>query len=243
MNNMSTKNFDSVFSTAKHLYKIGKVGPAMEALKESINIAKTNEEIGKTLKYWGEITKDSEDALKYYFKSLELFNKSVNPDNDELDEKVSVINKIALIYASNKDYGKAIEYYEKASVILRQLNSFKRGSVVLKNLGKLYTKTNDFVKGLRCHEESLVIARKTDNLMEEARRLKHMGFTYETSGDYSLAKNNYNKSLDIYVNLDNKKGIKRLNILLDELDDLEAQMDEDDYYRGQIDAYGKEDYF
>lgn len=220
---MKEATFESLFSLAKHHFNERDPIKSLKHLEEAMNYAE-DDDMQQAFEFYGKIynnMENKEKALEYFEKALE---RTLN-----IHEKISLLNKIALLHAGLKDYTSAISTYEECQTLLEETNDLSKEMIILKNLGKLYMRNGNYVESLRCHQRSLALKRLAGDQLGEASNLRYIGQTYENSGNYEIARDYYEKSLEIYEKLDYKDGIDKLNKLLDDLDELEEEFEEEQF--------------
>lgn len=218
---MKQATFESLFSLAKHHFNENELIKSLQNLEEAMQYAEESD-MQQAFSLYGNLynnLENKEKALEFYKKALD---KTLN-----IRDKISTLNKIALLYAGLEKYAEAIENYEKCHEYIQEVNDLEKEMVILKNLGKLYMRNGDYVESLRCHQRSLALKRLSGDELGEAANLRYIGQTYENSGNYEIARDYYEKSLAIYEDLNHQQGIERLNHLLDDLDELQDEMDEE----------------
>lgn len=224
---MKDSNFETQFSVANDLYSKKNYDQALEVLEKCIIIADESQK-SKAFQLFGmiyNVTLDKEKALDFYQKGLKTAKDS--------DQKISILNKIALLYAGMKLYNKSIEYYEKCLKEVQETNDLSKELTILKNLGKLYMHNKQYVDALKCHQRALALKKLSGDILGQADYLRYIGQDYETSGNYDIARDYYEQSLVLYEKLGNKEGIEKVNKLLDNLDEIEEEFDEEKDLRAE----------
>ncbi len=89
----------------------------------------------------------------------------------------------------------------------------------------IHTKLGNHVLALRAHTASLDLQRKLGDRRGEALGLFYVGQSQVDSGDYETAKGNLENALGIFNNLGLKDDAKKVQLELDELAALEAELD------------------
>jgi tetratricopeptide (TPR) repeat protein len=99
-------------------------------------------------------TKNYEQSLYYFTKSLSINKKTKN------DKSASVtLSNIEIVYSSQKDYEKALLYGEESIKIQRTLNDSSFIANVLNNVGDTYLNIGKSDKAFDYYKEALIIAK------------------------------------------------------------------------------------
>jgi tetratricopeptide (TPR) repeat protein len=109
-------------------------------------------------------------------------------------------------YNSQGDYGKAINYYEKALGIQRTIGHRNGEVASLINLGNAYSSQGDYGKAINYYKKSLGIQRTIGHRNGEAASLIGLGNAYSSQGDYGKAINYYEQSLGIKCEIGDCNG-------------------------------------
>ena len=113
-----------------------------------------------------------------------------------------LINNLGGIYYAQGDYEKALEYCEKAIVILEQVlgNEDLSMARMHNNIANIYTTQGDYGKALECFRKALVICERVLGAEhpETATTYNNIASMYGDQGDYGKALEYYRKALVIY---------------------------------------------
>ncbi|MEI6046424.1 MAG: tetratricopeptide repeat protein [Chloroflexota bacterium] len=188
---------------------------ALESYQQALTIYQTlDDPSGKalTLKNLGRLhsqlaAKETEQALTYYQESLALSRRDQASDSDRRDAAYT-LNDLGFVYFNQlKELAKALEYYQQALELHRELGNKHGEAVTLHTLGEVYSKT-DPKKALTYYQEALPLRRAVYDRWGEANTLSGIGKLYrdldqlkeaitylsqavaieEESGHYALAK-------------------------------------------------------
>jgi tetratricopeptide (TPR) repeat protein len=132
--------------------------------------------------------KDYDQALAYYFKVQELYNK-IEPSGSNPFPLPTLYNNIANIYQTKGDFNSALQYYEKSLALAEEAGNKIVQGVALNNIGKLYfidLKQPDqaldyLLRGLKIREE-------TGDKAEIAKSLVFLSGYYYQQGNFEEAK-------------------------------------------------------
>ena len=138
------------------------------------------------------------EALKYYFKALDIEEKVLDYDDPLI---ATTYDNIGVVYHHQGDYTKALEYHFKALEIREKVLGSEHPSTAhtYSNLGSVYNKQGDYSKALDYHLKALAIYEKV--LGQEhpltATSYNNIGSVYDDQGVYSKALEFHFKALEI----------------------------------------------
>ena len=119
----------------------------------------------------------------------------------EHENTAASYNEIGLAYKKQGDYGKALEYYQKAMAIVEKNLGADHPNTAssYNNIGVVYDDQGDYSKALEYYQKALAIWEK--NLGAEhpntASSYNNIGGVYKDQGDYDKALEYYQKALAI----------------------------------------------
>jgi len=122
---------------------------------------------------------ETDDALKYYFQALEIFN-AIGIDS----LKATVYNNLGIIYDDLSEYGRAFSYYNQAAGLNRESNNYSSLAINLLNMGYSKILSGDLDSALIFLEKSNTIA--TD---KDYRRI--LPYIYGNLSEYYFKTNDY----------------------------------------------------
>ena len=135
-------------------------------------------------------------ALKYYNRALHIAEKN----NDSIDIGSSY-NNIGVVYQTQSDYNKALEFHNKALTIWKAKLGEEGINVAISynNIGSVYSHKGDYDKALDFYNKALSIQKSI--LGEEhfvvAHSYSYIGSVYQKKDKYDKALEFYNKALSI----------------------------------------------
>ena len=92
------------------------------------------------------------------------------------------LNNIGYIYRMQKDYSRALSYYNRSLVIARQMDDKAFLATTLSNIGKIHEAENNFTQALSHYEQALKLVRDIDDKDLEARVLNNSRLLKEHLG-------------------------------------------------------------
>ncbi|MFX1374281.1 MAG: tetratricopeptide repeat protein [Promethearchaeota archaeon] len=123
-----------------------------------------------------------DDAFRCGLRALE----HIYEENENIHKEL-ILNNIGWIYYKMGNYVEAIEHFEEAVIIARELGYKDRELVYLSNLGEIYEMIRDYPTALQKYEESMKIAEDIGNLMEKLRIMNSVIEIQEELQNYSEA--------------------------------------------------------
>lgn len=146
------------------------------------------------------------EALNYYFRSLKLSEITNNKPTQVLTK-----NLIAGIYKSQDDIRNALDYYQSAISIAKEiknpsLENKKSISVAHNSIGNIYISINQYELALEKFLLCIKIEEELNDKTGLAINYQNMGKVLELMGSYDEAIENYTKSLEFNNEISSKTG-------------------------------------
>jgi signal transduction histidine kinase len=157
------------------------------ALKQLLAVLPLVEQEGEmwsetnTLKLIGDIhhrTRNYEDALSFYFRSL---RKCI--DSEDRARIGSIYVSIGGVYGALEDFDAGMDYYKKALEMFRTIQHEQGEAVCLNNLGGLCLEMKQFDEGLEYLREAVALAERLEYKQILMYSLILMGELYLAKGD------------------------------------------------------------
>ena len=166
-------------------------------------------------------------ALKYYFRTLEVMEKI-----DNKKAIATMLGNIGIIYYYEGDYPEAMKYYLKALEMAEELGNESAVSRHLGNIGIIYFVQGDFQKSLDYYMRAMELDNELENRRGVARHLGNIGIVYFELGKYPEAMEYYLNALKIKRQLGVKNlyastlgNIGTLLTVIESYDEAEAYLD------------------
>ncbi|MBD2206959.1 tetratricopeptide repeat protein [Calothrix sp. FACHB-1219] len=121
-------------------------------------------------------------------------------------EESRKLNKQGLKLFRQGKYKEALELFEKALVISREISDKEIESRILSNIGSVYDNLGEYKQALDYYQQALTIARQIDDKFGEGRILDNIGQVYDNLGEYQKALDYYQQALTISRQIDDKFG-------------------------------------
>jgi tetratricopeptide (TPR) repeat protein len=179
----------------------------MEVLKNEQRVTKTKlEEIALTLEkaVSGQITNADECFAKLVIGY---------PDPNIVNLYGLFLQKFGILKEAEKTFKRAEEIAKRANQKL--LVGISHG-----DLGNLYMASGDYKAAERAYKESLAVHEEAGDKKGMASDYGNLGLLYDNMmrRDYKVAKRMFEKSLKLFVSVDDKRMIRKLRLLMDDLE-------------------------
>ena len=132
------------------------------------------------------------DAVLHYKKSVEL-----NPGDRLKVAAANGINNIGYVYSGSDQSDIAVDYYEQALKILRDVKNGQGECIVLNNLGIVYSSLKQYSWAISFDGQALTAARDAQDRLCEATSLNNLGVNYQADHRYDNARESYEQALAI----------------------------------------------
>jgi tetratricopeptide (TPR) repeat protein len=116
------------------------------------------------------------------------------------------LNNIGFSYNAFSQKQKALEYYEKALSIFREVGDRSGEATVLNNIGGIYDDLGQKQKALGYYEKALPILREVRNRSVEASTLNNIGMVYSSLGQKQKGLEYYEEALRISREVGDQSG-------------------------------------
>ncbi|GAB4199332.1 MAG: hypothetical protein Fur0023_01520 [Bacteroidia bacterium] len=159
-----------------------------------------------------EINTDS--AIYYHKKALQILNTLSNSDDDILIDQVETINQLGWDYYLTGDYVQSLNTYSTALNLLEQMKQKHQPALTQKietceartygNLGVTYMDYSAYSKALEYFFKSLTLFEKLNDKKGQANALGNIGIVFDLQRKYDKAIEYYNKVIQIAKSLNDK---------------------------------------
>jgi tetratricopeptide (TPR) repeat protein len=184
---------------ANILYQMNKLNDSEKYYRRYLNQLPNNHpDISNCYQRLGMVTESKKNfvsSLKWYKRSLKMFQKTQELDNSNLAD---IYNNIANVYSKTKDYTNALKSYQKALDIWEKSLDENRSCIIkcLNNMGAVYDMKKKYSESLECYQKALKISKTKDPCT--AVTLRNIANVYELEGEYKQALIHYEKVMKIY---------------------------------------------
>jgi len=121
------------------------------------------------------------------------------------DDAVELFNQAVAAYHQAR-FQDAIDLYERALVIMRELRQQRVEGVILNNLGNCYYYILKYQRAIDCYEQALAIFRELGDRAGEADTLNSLGTCYQSLADYQRAIDYYEQALAFLREIEDRAG-------------------------------------
>ncbi|MGB3651658.1 MAG: tetratricopeptide repeat protein [Rivularia sp. (in: cyanobacteria)] len=116
------------------------------------------------------------------------------------------LNKLGLQQLSRGEYQEALNNFEQALVIFREIGDDENQGTTFNNIGEVYRNLGEYAKALDYYQQSLAIDKKIGNKEGEGTILNNIGIVYDSLGEYPKALDYYQQALTIIKQVKDKAG-------------------------------------
>ncbi|WAN68771.1 tetratricopeptide repeat protein [Moorena producens JHB] len=150
----------------------------------------------------------------------------------QVDSKQAEVDKLFLqgfIHVSRSKFPEALQSWQQALVIYKQIGDRKGEAKSLGNLGFAYYHLGQYKQAIDYYQKSLAIQREIGDHKDEANSLNNLGLAYYHLGDYKKAIDYYQQSLSIKKEIGDREGepssLTNLGLAYDNLGDYKKAID------------------
>ncbi len=160
-------------------------------------VASSYHHLGWIATHW----KDYPTAIDYLAVAEQYYQKG-----DYEPDRGNVFNSIGAVYWFQRDYGKALEFFNK-SLEIGQLNQdVALQQKALTNRGIVFENLAQYTEALNCVEQALELNQMTQNKENRAYLLNSLGNIQQSLHHYDAALLAYQESLSLFDSLGNEQG-------------------------------------
>mgnify|MGYP000293313587 CR=1 FL=1 len=140
----------------------------------------------------------------YYQELIAVSRQLVNNINSQT--RRLCLNQIGNSYNYLGNYGRAIDYYQQALVISREIGDRGGEGAALGNLGNAYFSLGQYERAIDFLQQALVISREIGNRRGEGCDLGSLGNAYNSLGQYERAIDFLQQYLTIALEIGDRRG-------------------------------------
>ncbi|MBE9058139.1 tetratricopeptide repeat protein [Sphaerospermopsis sp. LEGE 08334] len=167
--------------------KLGDKANAIASFKQALAIAK---EINNQ-----DLEKLAQERLQF-----------AQTENDPRKAQADRLFKQGIEQYETSQFTAALQSWQQALIIYRQIKNRKGEGAVLGGLGIAYHALGDYTKAIEYYSSSLAIAREIKDRQGEGNALDNLGNAYYALGDYTKAIEYFSSSLAIFREIKNSRG-------------------------------------
>ena len=143
---------------------------------------------------------DYKEALSFYERALQVFQKIFPADHPQL---ASSYSNIASVYKNTGKYSQALSFYERAFEILRRSLPANHTYLAISynNIASVYDNRGEYAKALSFYERALEILRESlpANHPHLAISASNIGLVYQNMAEYSKALFFFERAIEIQL--------------------------------------------
>jgi serine phosphatase RsbU (regulator of sigma subunit)/tetratricopeptide (TPR) repeat protein len=143
------------------------------------------------------------DSVPYFTRIQYDFANSKNI----YSHMFSALNNEGVSYYLQGEYEKAIEYYRKASSVLKITNDYKSLGANYSNMGLIYFENGKYFKAIDNLNQSVFYEDSAGNLKGKAASYSNLGIIYRSIYEDSIASVFYNKSIKVRREIGDSMGV------------------------------------
>ncbi len=148
--------------------------------------------------------------FSYRDKEELLRRKSINEHLlekiSDLRERANILNELGTVHSLLSETRKAIEYYEQALKIFREIGDKRGEGADLGNLGITHADLGETRKAIEYYQQALKISREIGDKRGEGTDLGNLGLAYANLGEPRKAIDHYDQALKIAREIEDRWG-------------------------------------
>jgi tetratricopeptide (TPR) repeat protein/energy-coupling factor transporter ATP-binding protein EcfA2 len=137
---------------------------------------------------------------------IQLSNEGLSLSTS-MEEEATITGNMGIVYKTRSELDKALEMYEKALAIYKELGNSEGMAANYTNMGSVYNTRGELDKALEMYEKALAIYKELGNSEGMAAAYGNIGIVYKTRGELGNALEMYKKALAIHEELGRKEGM------------------------------------
>jgi CHAT domain-containing protein/Tfp pilus assembly protein PilF len=138
--------------------------------------------------------------------SREISGELIAQTSQQRREEVIRLSQEGVQLFGQSKYKEALELFEKALVICREIGEKEGEGIIFDNIGFVYNNLGQYQKALDYYQQALVIRKQIGDKSGEGITLNNIGKVYDSLGEYQKALNYYQQSLVIRKQIGDKSG-------------------------------------
>jgi tetratricopeptide (TPR) repeat protein len=135
-----------------------------------------------------------------------LLDEYVGEEPEIQRARTELLRKLGILHHSLGEVARAIEHYEQALVIDREIGDRGSEGVELGNLGYAYSDLGEPARAIEYYEQALQIARELGDRYNEGSWLGNLGSIYGRLGEVARAIEYFEQALEIAQEIGNRSG-------------------------------------
>jgi tetratricopeptide (TPR) repeat protein len=203
------KEVAQAFNERSYAYFVkGENRNSMQALKQAISVLEEINDDVNLVTYYVNLANllcgdgQYKDAIDYYHKSLDMFRKLGNWENEAL-----TLNNIGIQLINLEGYDLALNHFEEALALYKSKGKMSSTGYILAGMSLIYVKQGKLDLAINTALESVVLLEKDNNQSTKADACFVLAEAYLKKGDKNKARLYLDESLQISKNLNNNPSM------------------------------------
>lgn len=138
------------------------------------------------------------------FRWLEMGLTIAQGTDRELEH--DILNKMGMVYRATGEPDKALELYEQALSITREVGDRADEGIILNNMGMVYNGTGHPGKALELYEQALLVTRAVGDRLDETTILNNIADVYSVTGQPGKALEIFGQILPVMHEVGDRAG-------------------------------------
>lgn len=201
-------------------FNLGQYQPAIDFYQQQLVLARASQQTEEAILYklalaydnlgrQHQQTRQFSEALQSFQQALEIYRNSnfrAAFTQESRQQEAAVLGNTGLAYGGLEQYERAIDFFEQALAITRDIDERQVEAIVLSNMGDAYYLLERFERAIEVYEQWLTLAPEIDDRQSESRILGNLGSSYDALEDYDRAIEFLEQSLAIQREISDLPG-------------------------------------
>lgn len=150
-----------------------------------------------------------QQAFDKFLQALEVYQSSevrAIASQEGRQAEARTLTRLGLMSSNLGQYEQALDYYQQALTVSREVGDRLNEGIVLSNTALIYDNQGRYAEALDYYEQALTILREIGDRTSEGITLSNIGSVYRHLGDSSKALDYYQQALAIHTEIGNRRG-------------------------------------
>ena len=135
-----------------------------------------------------------------------LLDEYVGEEPEIRQARADLLGKLGILHDSLGEVARAIEFYQQALDIAREIGDRRGEGNHLGNLGLAYSALGEMARAIEYYQQALDIAREIGDRRGEGNGLGNLGLAYSALGEVARAIEYYQRALEIAREIGDRRG-------------------------------------
>ena len=149
---------------------------------------------------------DAYYTWQQYEESLSTYNQALSLRRTVGGDQTEILNTIGLIYMSQGEKRKALEYFNQALTLIRAKGDRGDEATTINNIASVYDSLGEKQKALDLFNQALLVLKELGDRNGEATCYNNIGLLYYGLGEQQKALDFFNRALPIMQAVGNQRG-------------------------------------